>query len=194
MANTFGERLKDIRIKKGITQQKLAEEVFTTRSTLANWETGRRIPDIMTIKRLADYLEIDVRILLGDVSSQSEKVEIIILDDERFSLSDSISVLEKALPEASIIGFTKTKEAIEYCRHIKVDIAFLDIEIGVPSGLDVCKQLLMINPKTNIVFLTAFEKYAFNAWDAGACGFLLKPLTIKDVHHQLTLLRHPISY
>ncbi|MBR5718625.1 MAG: response regulator, partial [Clostridia bacterium] len=67
---------------------------------------------------------------------------------------------------------------------------FLDIEMGSVSGLDVCRELLKINPHTNVVYLTAYREYSFDAWDTGACGFMLKPIKPEDVKKQLKKLRY----
>ena len=102
------------------------------------------------------------------------------------------AVMIAAIPEASIYGFTKPSEAMEFARNTPVDLAFLDIEMGKRSGLTVCKDLLDINPKTNVVFLTAYEGYSLDAWNTGASGFLMKPLTVEAVQKQLPLLRNRI--
>ena len=57
--------------------------------------------------------------------------------------------------------------------------------------LDVCRKLLEINQRTNVVYLTAYRDYSFDAWDTGACGFLLKPIKPEDVKKLLAKLRYP---
>lgn len=69
----------------------------------------------------------------------------------------------------------------------------MDIELGTASGLDLCRTLLEINPHTNVVFLTAYADYSLDAWATGACGFLMKPLTLEGVREQLKRLRYPLS-
>ena len=59
------------------------------------------------------------------------------------------------------------------------------------SGLDLCKILLDINPRTNIIFLTAYSEYSLDAWNTGASGFMLKPITVEGVKEQLKNLRYP---
>ena len=59
------------------------------------------------------------------------------------------------------------------------------------SGFDLCKMLLEINPRTNIIFLTAFGDYSLDAWGTGASGFMLKPITAEGVKEQLKNLRYP---
>lgn len=193
MGNDFGSRIKDLRIQKGLSQQQLADMVFVNRTSVTNWETGRRIPDVIMIKRLADCLGVNVNTLLDGIDTSSEKPEIIVVDDEKMIVSEVIDIVGTAIPNASITGFTKASEAMEYAKSTRIDIALLDIEIGIPSGLDLCKSLLEMHPETNVIFLTAFEEYAFDAWGTGACGFLLKPLTVEDVKKQLEMLRHPVA-
>ncbi len=73
-----------------------------------------------------------------------------------------------------------------------VQLVFLDIEMGHLNGLDLCREILTISPQTNVIYLTAFREYSFDAWSTNACGFLLKPLNTAAVHEALTHLRHPI--
>ena len=187
----FAERLKDLRNKKGLSQQQLAELVFVDRSSVARWESGTRMPDAIMIARLSKCLDVDVADLL-DESEGEQNMVVILVDNERIILTGSLPILEKALPDASISGFTRPSEALEFARHTPVDLAFLDIEMGKRSGLTVCRDLLEINPKTNVIFLTAYEGYSLDAWSTGASGFLMKPLTVEAVQNQLPLLRNRV--
>lgn len=114
------------------------------------------------------------------------------VDDERIILAGSVPVIESVIPNASVHGFTRPSEALDFARNNKVSIAFLDIELGKLSGLDLCHDLLTIHPRTNVIFLTAYAEYSFDAWDTGACGFLLKPISASAVKKQLTRLRYPM--
>ena len=107
-------------------------------------------------------------------------------------LNGEVPVLEDALPNASVTGFTRPSAALAFAKNTKIALAFLDIEMGQINGLDLCRDLLKIHPNTNVIFLTAYMEYSFQAWDTGACGFLLKPITTKTVRHQLGLLRYPV--
>ena len=57
--------------------------------------------------------------------------------------------------------------------------------------LELCRELLEINPRTNVVYLTAYSEYSLDAWSTGAIGFLLKPITPEGVREQLKKLRYP---
>ena len=52
MSKVFGETLRQLRTKKGYSQQQLSEKLFVDRSSIANWETGRRVPDAL-LERLS---------------------------------------------------------------------------------------------------------------------------------------------
>ncbi len=62
----FGEQLRRAREAKGITQQSLAEKLYVTRQTVSRWEGGERYPDLLTVKKLSQVLEVDVGDLLSD--------------------------------------------------------------------------------------------------------------------------------
>ena len=51
--NTIGKYLRNIRLEKQISQEELAEKVFTTRQTISNYETGKSAPDLEMIEALA---------------------------------------------------------------------------------------------------------------------------------------------
>lgn len=183
--------LRQRRMEKGLSQQALAEKLYVDRSSVASWETGRRVPDATLIARISEQLGVNVADLLLANEKSVFPPQVVMLDDEKIILSGSMPILEKALPDATIMGFTRPTELLQFARNNPIFLAFLDIEMGQHSGLDVCKSLLKLNPRTNVVFLTAYMEYSFDAWETGACGFLLKPLTEEAVRKQLSLLRYP---
>ena len=191
MNQTFPKTLKQLRTKKGLSQQMLADQMFVTRPTIARWESGARLPDAMMIKRLAEILGVNVDFLLSAAAQSDECPNVIMVDDRKVVLAGGLPVLEEALPNATITGFTNANEAIEYAKRNNISLAFLDIEIRNMSGFDLCKILLEINPRTNIIFLTAYGDYSLDAWGTGASGFMLKPITVTGVKEQLKNLRYP---
>ena len=195
MSIPFAENLKRIRTAKGLSQQKLAELIYVTRSTVARWESGSRLPDAVMIARLAQCLETDVNTLISAALESEEIPKIIMVDDRKIFLSGALPILEEVLPDAIITGFTRPSEALEYAKTNLIALAFLDIEMGTgkTNGLDLCRKLLEINPRTNVIYLTAYIEYSFDAWSTGASGFTLKPITAEGVRAQLKNLRYPFS-
>lgn len=187
----FADTLKKLRTEKGLSQRELSQRLYVTRSTIARWENGNRLPNAAMILRISGVLDIDVNILLAAVTESNESPNVIMVDDNKIILSGGLAVLEEVMPNAVTTGFVKPADAIEYAKTNPVVLAVLDIEMGNISGIDVCRELLEINPHTNVVFLTAYPLYAVDAWDTGASGFMLKPLTAEGVREQLKKLRYP---
>lgn len=193
MNQIFSETLRRLRAEKGMTQQQLANLLFVDRSSVAHWENGRRVPDAMLLSRIADVLGVDVSVLLSAAADKGDDTpRVILVDDESIVLRGGLPILTEALPGAQVEGFTRPSDALSYARQNRVDLAFLDIEMGKVSGLALCRELLAIHPRCNVVFLTAYMDYSFDAWATGACGFLLKPLLPEKIKNQLSLLRYPV--
>ena len=192
MNEKFADTLRILRQSKNLSQQQLADMLFVDRTSIANWETGRRMPDVSIILDLARALDVQAEVLLDPGISAAKKPMVILIDDETVVLNGTMMTLENEMPRANIIGFLNPIEAVDFAKDNPVDIAFVDIEMGNISGLDICRELLEINPKTNIIFLTAYRDYSFTAWDTGACGFCLKPLTADALSGTLSHLRYPV--
>ena len=193
MSILFGENLKELRMKSNLSQRDLAEKMFVTRSTITHWENGSRLPDAKMIYRLADCLDVDVDRLMSVAAESDESPNVILVDDNKIVLTGGLSILESALPNAMVIGFSKPSEAVEFVKANHVALAFLDIELGRQSGIDLCKTMLDIDPRLNVVFLTAYGEYSLDAWSTGASGFMVKPISVEGVKAQLKNLRHPFS-
>lgn len=191
MGILFAETLRKLRTERGLSQRKLAELMFVTRSTVARWEGGNRMPDAAMISGLSHCLDVDVNTLLSVAAESYEAPNVIMVDDRKIILAGGLSVLEQTMPNATVIGFTRPSEALEYARSNRVALAFLDIELGKMNGLELCRALLEINPRTNVVYLTAYSDYSLEAWNTGASGFMLKPITPEGVQAQLRNLRYP---
>lgn len=102
---------------------------------------------------------------------------VIIADDEpllRFHLQKALS---EVWPEAEVLAQAANgEEALALIEELKPDVAFLDIHMPGLSGLEVAVQVAKKNLSTKVVFLTAFDEHAVEAFDQGAVDYLLKPL------------------
>ena len=193
MSMLFAETLRKLRTEKGISQRELAERLFVTRSAITHWENGSRVPNAEMLSRLSECLGVSVDTLLGSGEAESESPKVIMVDDRKIILTGGLPVLQKVMPNAVVTGFTRPSEAIEYAKENRVALAFLDIELGKTNGLDLCRTLLEINPRTNVIYLTAYIEYSLDAWSTGASGFMLKPITPEGVQAQLKNLRYPLT-
>ena len=189
----FSETLKKLRTERGLSQFQLGKKLIVNQSTIARWENGSRLPDATMIARLSEALDVDVSTLLSSAAKGEESPNIIVVDDNKAIISDTLTVLDEIMPDATIMGFIWPWKALEYAKMNRVALAFLDIELGTASGFDFCRMLLEIHSHTNIVYLTAYPDYSLRAWDTKACGFIVKPLTSEKVRMQLEKLRYPLS-
>ena len=192
MNDSFSEILKNFRTEKNLSQQQLADMLFVERTTIANWESGRRTPDAVLLLQISKCLDIDVNILLETIGNTVEVPNIMMVDDESIILKSGMAVIANLLPNASVTGFTSPTEALSFAKSNRVHLAYIDIEMGKLNGLELCRELLKINPRTNVIYLTAYPDYALEAWDTGACGFAVKPLTAEQARNHLTRLKFPI--
>ena len=190
MNRFFSEALRKIRTEKGLSQQALADKMFVTRPTIARWESGIRLPDAVMISRLAKVLDTNINLLII-AAERDESPNVIMVDDRKLILTGGLPVLAEAMPRATVTGFVDADEAVEYAKTNRVSLAFLDIELRSTNGFDLCRSLLEINPRTNVVYLTAYADYSLDAWNTGASGFMLKPITPEGVREQLEKLRFP---
>ena len=191
MSMLFAETLKKLRNERLLSQRDLATLMFVTRSTVARWENGSRLPSAEMISRLAKCLDTDLNMLMNAAAGGDETPNVILVDDRKIILLGALPILEDVMPNAVVTGFTRPSEAIEYAKSNRISLAFLDIELGKTSGLELCRTLLEINPRTNVIYLTAYPEYSLDAWGTGACGFMLKPITLEGVREQLKKLRYP---
>lgn len=90
--------------------------------------------------------------------------------------------------------FTRVEDAAEFVRRNPVDVAFLDIEMPGRSGLELAERLTEENPYIEVVFITAYDKYALQAFQAHAIGYLLKPLDIDEVSRQIDNFARKLGY
>ena len=64
--NTFGKRLKELRIEKGLSQQKLGNLLGFCNQTISFWEMGSREPDLDTLIAIAHFFEVPIEELLEE--------------------------------------------------------------------------------------------------------------------------------
>ncbi len=116
-------------------------------------------------------------------------MNILAVEDERLNLLTILDCLKEASPQSNINGFSNGEEALLYAKDNNIDVAFLDIELGTMSGLDLALKLKEINGKTNIIFVTGYSDYMGNAFSMHASGYILKPVTTDQIIEELKNLR-----
>lgn len=110
------------------------------------------------------------------------------VDDEKIMLERLRDILQKVRPEADVISFTWPDDALDAAEQQTVDVAFLDIEMGGMTGLELAVRLKRINPDIHIIFVTGYQKYAVDAFAMHATGYLLKPVDELALERELTFI------
>lgn len=97
----------------------------------------------------------------------------IIADDERLMRDQLRMRLSEVWPELEILGEAKNgEEAVELVDQLKPDLTFLDIRMPGKTGMEAARD---IGGGSNIVFVTAYDQYAVEAFERGAIDYVLKP-------------------
>ncbi len=102
----------------------------------------------------------------------------VVAEDEDILRNELVSLLEESWPELDIVAACEDGgAALEAIATHKPDIAFLDIRMPGLTGLEVAAAAADVSHATQIVFVTAYNQYAIDAFDRGAIDYLLKPIT-----------------
>lgn len=120
-------------------------------------------------------------------------MKVLLVDDEKLQLLRLEECVKEVLKDAEILSYTNPKLAIEENKDQHIDIAFLDIEMPVINGLMLAKQLKRINPTINIVFVTAYNHYALDAYQIHASGYVTKPVNVQKIKNEVDGLRYPVN-
>ncbi len=106
--------------------------------------------------------------------SHTETLTVMLADDEPLARG-YLEDLLKAMPDIEVLGsFKNGSEVLKACRDKPPDVLILDIEMPVLTGFDVVKRL-QADDMPSIIFATAYDNYAIDAFDLNAVDYLLKP-------------------
>lgn len=120
-------------------------------------------------------------------------MKIIAADDEPLALRSLENAIREAKPDAKLVTFAEPELVIEYAKDHKIDVAFLDVEMGTMTGIDVAKRLKALYPKINIVFVTGYDKYMGDAIALRMSGYVTKPVSRDKIVIELEDLKHPVE-
>ena len=102
----------------------------------------------------------------------------VIAEDEELLRTALSSLLKEAWPQLQIVAECEDgASALESIAELQPDVAFLDIRMPGLTGIEVAAALSEVSPRTQVVFVTAYDQYAIDAFDQGAIDYLLKPIT-----------------
>ena len=112
-----------------------------------------------------------------------------IVDDESLALSRLKRLLNENGIE-DITAFDNPIEALKEVTKTKFDAVFLDISMPNITGLELADSIMQLEPKTFIIFQTAYSEFALDAYKSGGMAYLMKPIESNDIKNILEKIRN----
>ena len=109
----------------------------------------------------------------------------IAVDDEILMLGALVKAISASPDVKEVVKFSDCEEALKFVKDNHADVAFLDINMRGMGGLALAERILAARPSCKIVFCTGYEEYAIPAFKLHASGYLMKPISAKDVQSEL---------
>lgn len=107
------------------------------------------------------------------------------VDDEPLMLYALVKAVKASSDITAVEGFSSCDSALRWVEENPVDIAFLDIEMRGMGGLTLAERIIQKRPECKIVFCTGYEQYAVAAFKLRVSGYLIKPISSKDVQEEI---------
>lgn len=118
----------------------------------------------------------------------------VIAEDEPLLRAELAARLAEAWPELKILAQAEDgAAALEEIAAHRPNVAFLDIRMPGLTGIDVAAALKDCSPKTRVVFVTAYQQYAIDAFEKGAVDYLLKPLQKERLEATVARLKTSVA-
>lgn len=113
----------------------------------------------------------------------------IIVDDEKPVLDYLRFLLEKT-GQICVVGvFMNGTDALAKIQRSKPDVVFLDIKMSDMTGLELAGKIVDMGSDIEIIFVTAYDKYALEAFRVNAIDYILKPFSSDDIKKAITRLK-----
>jgi len=120
-------------------------------------------------------------------------MKIFVVDDELLMLDMAKQAIKEALPNEEPVCFDKSSKLLEYCKDVHPDVVFMDVEMPGINGITLAKEIKSIAPFVNIIFITGYSEYSFDAFKLFASGYILKPVSCEDILNVMHNLRYKIE-
>ena len=104
------------------------------------------------------------------------------------------SSLEEVAGNSTVYLCRDVRSALTTATEKRIDVAFLDIHMPEMNGIELARELKLLNPKVNIVFATGFSEYMKEGIDLRMSGYVMKPVTPEAIRTELENLRNPIEW
>ena len=106
----------------------------------------------------------------------TDLLDILVIDDEKPALDELVYLLEGDRRVATVRGCDSAAEALRLLQESDVDAVFLDVQMPGLTGLDLAQVLSRFKEPPPVVFVTAHEEHAVDAFELRAVDYVLKPV------------------
>ena len=113
----------------------------------------------------------------------------LVVDDEQLARDELCFQLEQAGGVAIVGQASDGVKALQLAGEIKPDVVFLDVQMPGLTGFEVARRLLLVEAPPHVVFVTAFDQYAIDAFSVNAVDYVLKPVDANRLEQTLDRLR-----
>ena len=120
-------------------------------------------------------------------------MKILLVDDEELQLIRLKKSIFNVLPNAEVFSYSNSIKAFEECSNKGIDLAFLDIEMPGLNGIQLAKKLKGTNPLIKIIFVTAYDNYALEAYKLHASGYITKPVSEEKIKEEIDELNKVVE-
>ena len=120
-------------------------------------------------------------------------MKVLLVDDEELQLLRLENACKSVLPDSEFFVFFNPLKALDNENINKIDLAFLDIEMSGLNGIQLAKRLKSINPLIKIIFVTAYDNYALDAYKLHASGYVTKPVSKEKIKEEIDELSKTIE-
>jgi DNA-binding LytR/AlgR family response regulator len=121
-------------------------------------------------------------------------VTCVIAEDEQLFRDALLQLLRQEWPALQVVAACEDGgAALEAIGEHQPDVAFLDIRMPGLTGLEVAAAAAEASPATRIVFVTAYDQYAIQAFERGAVDYLLKPIVRERLAATIERLRSQVG-
>lgn len=103
-------------------------------------------------------------------------IRCITIDDEPFSLAKINGFVAKVPYLSLVSSFSSAIEALAFMKQQPVDLILLDIQMDNLTGI---QMLEILNPRPEVILITAYEEYALKGFELNVCDYLLKPYSFE---------------
>lgn len=117
-------------------------------------------------------------------------MKILLVDDEQLQLLRLEKACKAVLLDAEYSCYTNPVKALEENIETSFDVAFLDIEMPSINGIQLAKKLKKINPLMKVIFVTAYNDYALQAFAVHASGYIMKPVSEAKIREEVDQLQN----